>query len=267
VYHILGFIAVILCIVFIWTVGNYDTKLGLYFSEISAAVIFFFMTGLIMLAKRLIRKAKERENETAQAGSDDEEEVKDNFGKELYLISKREGDTIGYRVENEEKEAVFDAVGKLIQGRVDSIELCAQESDAGADILVTREQNAKEYSVREGERVLGTIKVRKEGLVFAGADDTVCYLASFADEHISEEDEAVEGIMTLVTLGMISRGAKANKLLIKGPGDKVLGKYFFPLRNLDLTDDRNNLVDRRIAVVLAVMADAKLQLTERRNPS
>lgn len=264
-YHILGFIAVILGFVFIWTVGTYDYKLGIYFGEIYTVVILFFMTGLIVIAKRLRQKANERKGKTAKARSEDKG-AKDNFGKELYLISKREGDTISYRVENEERVAVFDAIAKLTKGRVDSIKLCAQEPDAGADILVTRVQGAKEYTVWEGERILGAISVRKDGLYFVGAADKVCYSASFAVPSIPEEEEAVEGIMTLVTFRTFSY-AKKDIVSIKGPDDEVVGKYFFALRNLSLTEDRNNFADRRVAVVLAIMADVKLQLTESRKPA
>lgn len=256
-YHILGFIAVILGIVFIWVVGSYDYKLGVYFAQVYAVVFLCFMTGLIMLAKRFHRKQNERESEKEEAGR--YEEKKADFGRELFLFSNSEGDTISYRVENEEREVVFEAVGKLAKGRVDSLKLFAPKSDAGADIFIIREQGAKEYKVREGEQVIGSITMRKAGLSFAGADDRVDYAASFADENISEEEEAVAGIMTLVTLQTFSQ-AKANILLIRGSDDKVLGKYFFPLRNLDLVDDGGNLASRRIAVVLAIMADVKLQL-------
>lgn len=262
-YHILGFCAVILAIMFIWTVGNYDAKLGWYFAEIHAAVILFFMIGLFMLAKRFVRKPNEHENESGQAGSNGEEAAKGNFGKELFLISKREGDTISYLIANEEKEAVFDVVVKLFKGRVDSIELFAQKSVAGADILITREQNAKEYTVREGKQVLGTIKARKEGLFFAGADDTVCYSTCFAAEHISEEEAAVEGIMTLVTLTPHSERAQANILLIKDTGGEVLGKYYYPLRNLEMVKDIYSAIEMLIVLALAIMADAKLQLAKK----
>lgn len=252
-YHMLGIVAVVLGIVFIWAVGSHDYKLGAYFAEIYAAVILFFMFGLIMLSKKYLQKTGGRKDGEAQPGE---------LCKELYLISERHDDEISYRVENAEKAAEYEAVGKIINGRVYSLKLCAHGSEAMADILVAREHGAKQYVVCEGEQVLGTIKVRKEGSFFTGVDDTVRYSTGFAAGDISEEDEAVEGIMTLVTLGMISRGAKANTLVIKGSGGEVLGKYFFPLRNLELITNGNGGIDRRIAVVLAIMTDVRLQLAE-----
>ncbi len=265
VYHLLGFVAFVLGAVFILTVGSNDYGLGYYFFELRVAVIFFFMAGLFALAKWFGRKLKEREKGSAQLGANDEEkEVKDNSRKDLYLISEWEGEEIRYKVENGDKEAVYHAVGRLSQGKVESIEFRGLEAGSGATVLVIRSQSIKGYTVLEGEQVLGTIKVRKGDVRFLGADDTVRYSMSFAEEDIPEDEQAAMGILALGALYPIDHGPKANIVLIKDCSDAVMGKYYFPLRNLELTGDRNNSTDRRIAVILVVMADIRLQVAKMR---
>lgn len=263
-YYILGFVAFVLGVVFIWTVGNNDYGSGYYFFEIRVAVVFVIMAGLFALAKKLSWKANRREKSVQAGFIDKDEGLGVNDGKDLYLISKRDGEEFHYRVEDGEKEAFYYAVGELNQGRVDSIELSGRDEDAGAAVLVARSQSAKDYTVREGEQVLGTIKVRKGELRFAGADGTSIYSTSFADEYVPEDEAAVEGILRLIALRPVSHGPKANTVLIKDAGDEVVGKYFFPLRNLELTGGGNSAGDRRIEMILTIMTDIRLQVAEGR---
>ncbi|HWP69080.1 MAG TPA: hypothetical protein VN437_07220, partial [Rectinemataceae bacterium] len=182
-------------------------------------------------------------------------------GNDLYLISHRGDDTISYRIENE-KETILELVGNITLGRLDSIELFHGAPVPGEAFQVIRKNGVKEYTVREGETVVGTIKERKEGLDYRDADGRLIYTADFSTGSVCEEEESVADIVAVVTLTPRLGRAKKDILLIKGPEGEIAGKYYYALRNLELALDGSRAADRHIAAVLAIMADTKLQLAK-----
>lgn len=166
---------------------------------------------------------------------------------DLYLVRNTYKDNLqDYQINNDKKEPVLKAKCHRNSGTLDVIELYCPDGYNGPVLKV--QKDSSDYVIIKEEVVIGRLQIQKDRLCFLNLDNEVICSAILvnADNYYQPLD-----------LVLISEWFNKIRLhfIFKGKDNEKLGKYFVALRNLDLTRDKKILLNRHIAIALAIIID------------
>lgn len=183
------------------------------------------------------------------------EEKKDIFF-ERNIISK---DLIKYkffnRLCNEQKAMLWNASCTLIQGKIHSIVLYADDTDAEEVVQIKAAGSGGEYLVMKRNLPAGCIKITDKILQYIQTDNKKTYSANFESEADEGLGSASDWLLTLFTLDIQNSQSIYNYFSLQVDNNEIVGRIDTCLKNVDLTADANNQFDVRIAGLLAIFID------------
>jgi len=183
------------------------------------------------------------------------EEKKDIFF-EKNIISK---DLIKYkffnRLRNEQKAMLWNASCTLMPGKIHSIALYADDTDAEEVVQIKEAGSGGEYLVMKGSLPAGCIKITDKILQYIQMDNKKTYSANFESEADEGLGSASDWLLTLFTLDAQNSQSIYNYFSLQVDNAEIVGRIDTCLKNIDLTADANNKFDEKIAGLFAIFID------------
>lgn len=156
---------------------------------------------------------------------------------------------------NKKELTLWNARCNLIQGKIQSIVLYADDTYKEAVILIKEEIVGLEYLVIEGNSIAGHIKITDRGLSYINIDNKKTYSANFETKVDEDFGAVADWLLALDTLQAQSSASTSNHFDLKVENDETLGRVYTLLQNIDLTADTNDKFDIRIAGVFSIFID------------
>lgn len=263
-YHILGAVALILAVFFAFRLEQYDSILGkiLETAAVFPFIVIFLYVMLVVIYRGFLKLTGKADKSPAKEDKADYDSPPGalNDSDELFLEKHKCGDVIEYLVQTRHQAKVFAVKCQLVEGIVNSIELSAAKREP--DIWAVRLTTTK-YLIKEDKLVLGYLKIQQVGVSFYDVANRLINCAVLADEKDKEDEcaAALGTVLAIATLTPLDK-AKASTYLLKGSKNEVVGKYFGDLYNLEL-NSVDNAIDKRIAVLFAILLDTKIKQTKK----
>ncbi len=254
-YHIIGCIALFLAFGLVLIIGSYDSKIG---GSLGTLMVFPIIVFLLMIMLIVIYHKLNGQSNKPILGELIEKETEGNEASlnndtDWYLFSDRRENVVNYWIKNPENVVVFQAECKLDNGIIELIQLYSQKAD-DAPALCTIKINSDNYMVKDGQLVLGSLKVNKDSLYFYDANNMAIYSSIFDEFYESELNQAMDNIMCIASLSPVDN-KKSKILFIKDRTEKLIGKYFSALHNLDLDLGKRDNIDIRIPLIFSILVD------------
>ncbi len=254
-YHIIGCIALFLAFGLLLILGSYDSKIGEFLGTLIVfpIIVFLLMIMLIViyhklngqLNKPILGELIEKETE--------DNEISLNNDTDLYLFSNRQENVVNYWIKNHENIVIFQAECKLDNGIIELIQLYSQKADDAPALCIIK-IDSDNYLVKDGQLIFGSLKVNKDSLYFYDANNIAVYSSIFDDFYENELNQAMDNILCIASLSPVDN-KKSKILFIKDRTEKLIGKYFFALRNLDLDLGKKDNIDIRIPLIFSILVD------------
>lgn len=244
-------------------VGKYNARLGEIFGMAMVQplllVFLFIVLAILYIGCReffqIGKKEKANINDSEYSNVVNEEK---NIFFEKSIISN---DLIEYKffkkLINKKESTLWKARCNLIQGKIQSIILYADDTYTEAVIQIKKEIVGLEYLVIEGRSIAGRIKITDQGLSYIDIDNEKTYSANLETKVDEGLGAVADWLLALDTLWPYSSASTYNYLVLKVENDETLGRFYIHLRNIDLTADTNDKIDIRIAVVFSIFIDNK----------
>lgn len=164
--------------------------------------------------------------------------------KDLYLKSNICTDgTIQYEVVNDSKELILYAKCYL-NGKLPDL-LAIYSPETNMKILEVKQEGPFRYSVTQEESVNGTILIQEDRLLYLDPTNAIVYSAIL----VSGEFRNAVALLKVSSLYF----EHELHLAIIDENEKLLGNYFLALRNLDLSPDKELMLDKNVVVALAII--------------
>lgn len=242
-------VAVFLIIVFVWllteSAAQYDRRIAEIMGMAMMKPFLFMAIALPLLY--LYDGFKKKENEERRELDFSSASLNDLFLVPLFDAEQR-GE---YKVIDAEGGVCFQVCCTFLQQRLEALSLLPVQFEKTTDLQLLRENNA--YLVLEAERLIGRIRRDRTGWSFILPDESI--LCSAKSECLKGDGLGAvsDALLSFETLSVYSSASKTDKLLFCGRNEAVLGAYYPALRNIDLSGDDEQIFDRRIAVLLAII--------------
>ena len=257
-------ISIILAYLSASIVGTYSHNAGEFLDRqrIHPILTLFFMGVFAVIYKAFSwLLGKKKEEVVAEIEKSQEKNGGSlNSDNDLYLIkNSHTDDLIEYQIENKGKVPFWQGKCILTHGSVQSIELFSSSNINEVVLKVSIQANdSSELLVKNGEVAIGSLKLTNSGLVFCNSDNKPVYSAILEGIPVEKYEKVADFILRLDSLDVSAYPQKKAFFRINDQNDEMLGKYYYSLKNMDLTLDENSKFDRRIAAVFLMLLDAKI---------
>ena len=159
------------------------------------------------------------------------------------------------RLRNKQKAMRWNVSCTLIQGKIHSIVLYADDTDAEEVVQIKVTGSGGEYLVMKGSLPVGCIKITDKILQYIQTDNKKTYSANFESEANEGLGSGSDWLLTLFTLDVQNSQSIYNYFSLQVDNDEIVGRIDTCLKNIDLTADANNKFDVRIAGLFAIFID------------
>ena len=264
-YYIIGWIALILAFILQLLVGSYYSRIGEFLGSfmVFPIIVFLLMITLIIIYHALVSKPNKSIKEELIKEKAEKQTAPEMLSSDtdLYLSSNISNDIVNYWIKNQENVVVSEAKCILNGGVIDLIQLYLQKVDEALNQVVIKELNSDNYLVKEGELILGSIKVKQDSLYFYDTNNTAIYSCILDEVDKDEMDQAINSILNIASFFSVSTANEKTEIFfMKDREEELIGKYFFALHNLDLNTGSKNNIDKRIPLIFAIIIDIQIQL-------
>jgi len=165
------------------------------------------------------------------------------------------GNSIEYQIAAKDKLKLWTARCNVMEGNVRTIQLFSGTLYGDCILQVTEEIPQQKYTVKDRQSCIGSIIVAHQRWEFYDTTQALIY-AMKLETVVENEGNLETWLGAIVSNSNHFPGTTIFKywLLQDGSGT-TLGKYFIDLKNIDLSQDKDNHFDLRIAAIFAILAD------------
>jgi len=242
-------------------VEMYNSRWGEIFGMAMAQPLLLFLllivgVALYQVCCKFFRLDKQKESNPSDRECSLIDEDKKDIFFEKNIISKG---LIKYkffnRLRNEQQVIRWNASCTLIQGKIHSVVLYADDTDEEEVVQIKEAGRRGEYLAMEGSLPAGYIKITDKILQYIQTDNKKTYSANFKSDVDEGLGTAADWLLTLFTLDAQNSQSIYNYFSLQVDNDEIVGRIDTCLKNIDLTADVNNKFDVRIAGLFAIFIE------------
>jgi hypothetical protein len=190
-------------------------------------------------------------------GENNEIKILDNLYSDIYLTKCNSiNDLTEYQFKNKENRLLWRAHCNFIESKINSITLYTSDSNIEMKLRATQDETGHRYIVKNNNStLLGYIEFTPLGFIFKSNDNRLICSANLINKTTDGFGAIIDGLITLDTFNIFTSKETTKYFTLNDDNNETLGKYFVSLKNIDLSSNKNNKFDVRVAALFSILID------------